>query len=525
MSKVTDPALLAELEGNSTKVTDPALLAQLEGQPTPKPTLEQVLGPSDFTKAFASTPARMLKSGMQMVGAGEYVPEFVSRAAAEGDRSLPGRIAGDIAGTGGIKAGAGALVNTLQRLNAAKGILPAVGRTAEAAGYGATTGAITSPDEQANAAIWGVGGGALGHALARTFGGLVRPTPEARVLMDRGVALTPGQAAGPGTFINRVEQWAASNPIASTPVRAAQRRALNEGNVAAAQSVASLVDDKIKLGLPPSEAIEQTRAAISNAYDSALADMTVPVADLRQGLSDSFQSIAAENPMMTKKAFQHLRQYVINRVVGLVDNGVTHMDGKMLKQADSEIGQFIRNLSTSTNAADKTAVPAWRDLQNTLREIMATGARSPEQYQMLQNANAAYRQLLALEKAKLAGAEHFTPRQLARQVEKAGLENTDLGRVSRAMQGTLPNTVPDSGTAERLIANAIPALLVGGGAGAQSMGYDTVGAGLMAAGALGSRPGTRLMTGGFGWQPKAEAAIRALRRGIPATTRNPQADD
>lgn len=137
---------------------------------TAKQTLENTMGASDFTKAFASTPARMLKSGMQMVGAGDYVPDFVSNAAAEGDKSVAGRIAGDVAGTGGIRAGAGALASSLQRLNAARGIVPAAARTAEAATYGAGQGAITTPDDQANAAKWGAAGGAaapvLGHSLA-----------------------------------------------------------------------------------------------------------------------------------------------------------------------------------------------------------------------------------------------------------------------------------------------------------------------------------------------------------------------
>jgi hypothetical protein len=317
----------------------------------------------------------------------------------------------------------------------------------------------------------------------------------------------------------------ASNPIAGTSNRNSQRRALQESNVAAAQSVANLVDDKIKLGLPPAEAIEQTRTAISKSYDAALADMTVPTDVLRHQLTAQLPTIAAENPMMTKEAFRHMRQYVDGRLNHIWEQGFTHMDGAMLKQADSEIGQFIRNLSSATNAADKTAVPAWRELQTTLREIMATGAKSPEQFQQLQNANAAYRQLLAVEKARLSGAEQFTPRQLARQVENAGLQGSDLGKVSRAMDQTLPNTVPDSGTVERALANGLPALLMGGGYGAQSMGWDTVGAGMMGAGALGSRTGARAMTGSLPGQQAAAAAVRALRRGTPALTRKPQNDE
>ena len=471
-------------------------------------------GGAEFHQGIASTPARLVKSVAQLLGQGQRVPEVINKSAQVADTGFgtTGRMIGDIAATA---IPAGKIAQSTQGMRLAP-------RVAAASAENAAYGAALSPDDQGNAAMWGAAAGPLGMTLARMAGGVVRPTAEARVLMDRGVALTPGQAAGPGTFINRAEQWAASNPVAGHFINPVRRRALNESNVAAAHAVANLVDDKIKLGLPPSEAIEQTRAAISNAYDSALADMTVPVDVLRRSLIEHLPTIAAENPMMTKKAFQHMRQYINGRLNHIWEQGYEHMDGKMLKQTDSEIGQFIRNLSTSTNAADKTAVPAWRELQNTLRDIMATGAGSPEQFQMLQNANDAYRQLLALEKAKLAGAEHFTPLQLARQVEKAGLENTDLGRVSQAMSKTLPNTVPDSGTAERLIANLLPSALLGGGAGVQGMGYDTLGVGMMAAGALGSRPGARFLTGGYGVQPYAEAVINALRRGIPAATRDEQ---
>jgi hypothetical protein len=146
--------------------------------------LEQNMGASDFTKSFASTPARMLKSAMQMVGAGNYVPDAVSNAAAEGDKSLAGRIVGDVAGTGGLRAGANyavttaapGLVNAIHRLNAAKGILPAAGRVAESAAYGGAQGAITTPDDQANAAKWGAAGGAAGGVAVPALVAVLRGT-------------------------------------------------------------------------------------------------------------------------------------------------------------------------------------------------------------------------------------------------------------------------------------------------------------------------------------------------------------
>ena len=164
---------------------DPFAQAPAAQQPaaplSAKQMLEQHMGPSDFTKSFASTPARMLKSAMQMAGAGDYVPEWVSEKAAEGDKSVAGRIAGDVAGTGGIRSAGVGLAQTLAKINAAKGIIPALGRVAEGTTYGGAQGALTTPDNQSEAAKWGfVGGGvmpaagnvmrAAGHALPHVLG-------------------------------------------------------------------------------------------------------------------------------------------------------------------------------------------------------------------------------------------------------------------------------------------------------------------------------------------------------------------
>jgi hypothetical protein len=220
--------------------------------------------------------------------------------------------------------------------------------------------------------------------------------------------------------------------------------------------------------------------------------------------------------MLTRQQFSMMGRFINERLERMVQQADGTLTGDMLKQLDSELGAHIRNLRSSTNAADKTAAPAWADLQQSIREVMEQAHANPEQSQMLRNANAAYRQLLALERSLLPGAERFTPRQLARQVDKAGLRDTELGQVSNAMSKTLPNVVPDSGTAERLLAASLPGLLMGGGATASGMGWDTVGAGLFTAGALGSRPGARFLTGGYGVQPYAQIAGTALRRVVPA---------
>lgn len=517
--EMPDGTIIEGVPVGTTRAQLEAKLGKQQTAPAPqsaRDVLEQHMGPSDFTKAFASTPARILKSGMQMVGAGDYVPGVINEMAAEGDKSMAGRIAGDVAGTGGIKASVGALAQTLQKLNAARGVVPAVARTAEAATYGAGQGAITTPDQQGEAALYGGAGGAGGQMLGRAIGGIVRPSVAAQPLVDAGVALTPGQAAGKGSFMKWAEEQAASLPVAGHAIRNAQGRAVADANVAAAQVVARQVNDKVKLGQPPREAIEQTREAISNAYDEALTGMKAPKTSLNDYMKLAFNGnkdhgipSIAQDPTIPPQAKKMLADYMSMKY----SQAPAEIDGRWLKEMDSEVGYRARQLASSPDPLQRAGAPAWQTLQAHLRNLMEEAAPDNMKGQ-LGSANQAYRELLALEKSMLPGADTFTPRRLRATLEKMNnskLPGTDLGRMAASMDKTLPNTVPNSGTAERLLTAGLPALLLGGGAGAQSMGYGELGAGMMAAGALGSRPGARMMTGGYGWQPEAAAAIRALR--------------
>lgn len=381
----------------------------------------------------------------------------------------------------------------------------------QAVGNAAVNATLAEKGQEGKQAALGAGLGTLGHVV----GGIVRPTEAAKVLLDKGVALTPGQAAGVGSTINRVENWAASNPLASTAIHGAQRRAVEDANVGAAQVVAQQVNQSIKLGRPPREAIEQTREVISNAYDSALQGVSIPLAGAANAFKDMLPAIGKNHPMVPTEEITKAGKYIDGRFRGMWDQGVRDLSGAQIKQIDSEIGQHIRDLSRSTNAADKTAVPLWRDLQEEVRDRIVKSV-PPEQGQQLSRANAAYRELLALEKSMLPGADAFTPRKLRATLEKMNngrVPNSELGRFATAMQQTLPNTVPNSGTAERLMANALPAVLMGGGGLANSAGYPTLGAGLLAAGALGSRPGARAMTGSL---PLQQAIARALRQSTPS---------
>lgn len=434
-----------------------------------------------------------------------------------GPASTVGEITGDIAPVVALPLGAAATVPRLARALSARGFLPGAARTADVAATQAGVAAALAPENRSEAAAWGAGGGAVGQGIGKVASGIVRPTAAAKELIDRGVTLTPGQAAGVGSLTHRFEQAASSLPIASHFVSNAQRRGVEEANRAAAESVAGIVQKNVKLGLPPREAIEQTRDLVGKTYDEALQGMQARPQDVQRGLEEGYDAIIQGNPLLTDKGFNQLRAFVINRFDPLVTNGHV-LDGPLLKEIDSQIGTHIRRLKTSTSAEEKANAGAWEDLQQNLRETMA-GMVPKEQSVKLNQANAAYRQLLALERSLPAGSDNFTPRQLKRTLESHRIKGTELNKVADAMSATLPNTVANSGTAERLLMGSLPALLMGGGGiGAQQMGYDTLGAGMIAATLGGSRTGSKLLTGGYGWQQQ-QVLIDALRRSAPAAAR------
>lgn len=470
-------------------------------------------GGAEFHQGIASTPARLVKSIAQMAGQDQRLPEVVNKSAQVADTGFgtAGRIVGDVAATAFPVSKVGQMSQGFS--------LPT--RLGIAAGENAAYNAALSPDQQQEAALYGAALGPLGHLAGSAASGIVRPTPEARVLMDKGVVLTPGQASGTGSFTKKAEEYLGTLPIASHFIKGAQNRAVEDANVAAVQTVRNMVGEGTRLGRPPREAIEQTREAISKTYDEALAGMKVPGFVPEAALGKVYLNLAKDFPMLEKSQVDQMGRFVNGRLSQMIENakvstGKAELTGEMLKQLDSEIGGFIRSFRASPNTADKLAAPAWSELQQGLREVMADAHPFPAQKDRLKAANAAYRELLTLEKAMLPGNDVFTPRRLKMTIERMNnnkMPDTELGKVSQAMSATLPNQVPSSGTAERLlISGTIPAILGLGGAGAQGMGYGELGAGMMAAGALGSRKGAQFLTGSM---PGQQAFVEALRRFIP----------
>jgi hypothetical protein len=538
MREVTDPALLEKLNASAPKeVTDPALLRELEGglsgtargyrlvDAAGEPGIpEQFLGGA---KHALDRTAAGLEGAARFVG-NKFFPDRISTDLSPetqrlleqggafvketGPASTVGQIGGDVALSLAplARAAQGARVLT-KALGVAPTAVPAADVAANA-GYAA----LTTPEDRGSAALWGGGGAAGGRVLSKALGGGLRSaaTPEAEELLKRGVALTPGQAAGPRSLIGRIEDALSSNPVVGWAVNPARRRGIDEANLALVNTVVSDVGGAINKGTPVREALDLGYDTVSRAYQEALegAKFTNKPAgeNLHTYIRSSLNSVIGDSPLLSDSGARELSGYAASLKKRLPFGDV---DGATLKQIDAEVGYMARQLEKSPDPRDKISARAWREFQQDWRDgVLKVSQASDAKRELLGRANQAYKELLALDKAK-GVSETIAPRRLVKTLADRGIPSSRPTRqVANAMEATLPNALPNTGTAERLITAALPSALLGGGAGLNLLG-DPFGLGTMAvaSGLAMSRPGTRALMGqlpvqGFARRSAAEAA-------------------
>lgn len=390
-------------------------------------------------------------------------------------------------------------------------------------GVGAGYGAATAPEDRGEAAGQGALGAAIGMGVNRAIGGLVKPmvSPEARALAQQGVQPTIGQSVGGAA--NTMEQKLMSVPIVGDIIRKGRQRALNEFN-----------EQGIRIANPSGqgigdEALTTAREQIGKMYDTALANM--PKITVNQNPIIQATINAADNPALAlsdaakKRVYDYVEKNLLNRS--------TNIEADVAKRIESDLGSAARNLKSSSTAEDRAIGDALSEVHQQWRQSLTAtvNAVDPQAGKTLREADAAWRAFLPLDRAgSYAGSQRgevpgsFTPRALRRAIEaqdKSQFNNAtraqgagatpfdNLNRFTRQGEQVLGDTVPDSGTAGRLLA-------AGGVGGAGYLAGITpeLMAGAAATGAAYSRAGTRALTEGI--EPAYRAAVQALSlRGVP----------
>lgn len=369
------------------------------------------------------------------------------------------------------------------------------------------------------------GAGALGgRVLMRALGG-IKPLlrKESQDLIDNGVFPTPGQAIG--GVAGTIEDKLLSLPILGDIGQHARRRSISDFGRAETNEALSpfqkiidspnpaFADARKVIGSPTvsgtgTDAIDAAEKKISAAYSTALDGMDMGAKHVDDAIGRTHEAI--DNiPLLDERQVAQLNHYINLRVAPHTVDGF--VSGEAAKALDAEMGHYARKYSRSVNPADHSLGEAFYTLQTNWRSQMAQAADDAgmsHKTALLNAANDAYRRLLPLVKASdraMAQGGTFTPLQLARAHGPYGQQPSAL---TTSAQAVLPSRVPDSGTAGRVMMGAIT-----GGAGIAGAGMGATAAAGLAAYALTSRTGLRLLYNGLA--PTLKPEVREWLQKLP----------
>lgn len=381
-----------------------------------------------------------------------------------------------------------------QTLGNIAGTLPTMALPGGAMAQGAASGALLTDKKTATGVALDSGIGAVGSKLAGAAAdGLAwaaKPvvSQTAKVLHDAGIDLTLGQLARGGKglaarTIAGLEDRAAGLPIIGNVINVARGRGTEQLNKKLAgdalASIGEKLPSKINIG---HELLDHVEERLSERYKQVVPRL---VGHLDKDFIDEMATIKSANITLPKTQQKQFDAIIKAAYETRMDQGRRSISGQALKDAETSLGEKIRNYSKSSMAAERELASALADARQALRGM---AARSDKSGSELQNVNKGWAQLKQLQgSANLEG--EVTPTAMLRQSIKTGWGK----ELARAAQKTLPNKIPDSGTAGRVMAGQM--LLGGGGAlgGAAGVLSPQVAIPLAAAGLTYSKLGGRAL--------------------------------
>lgn len=396
------------------------------------------------------------------------------------------------------------------------------GRVLTGAAGGAATSALNPVtageygSEKAKQIAIGAGFGGMVPALTGAFARTLSPNASinsnVQLLRNEGVTPTVGQALG-GRW-NSLEEKAQSIPIMGDMIARARGRSLDEFNNAAVNRATAPIGMKVQG--TGQDAIREAGNALSKAYDDALSQVKVVRFDQQFGQDAAQLKAMAQSltPPMRAKFNAKFDEVLAGR---MSQNG--SMLGPTYKKVDSEIGMLAAKYGKSSVASESELGDAFAQLQALLKQqVMRT---NPQVADKLKAADAGWANLVRVEGAGKTAKNSdgvFTPGMLNSAIRQA--DDSVRGRaISRgtalmqdlgnAGQQVLGNKVPNSFTTDR-------ALVAGGGLGAYFID-PMIPAGLLAAGAMYTKPMQGLLSGAVTARPQfAQPVADALRKASPA---------
>jgi hypothetical protein len=475
--------------------------------------------------AFAINAGNALAAGIPLAAAGDQGQFYrdVSQAQQPTASTL-----GDLTGaTAAMLGGEAAL---------AKGLGPGLGRELVAnSAYGGIRGGAENPQNPALGAIEGAGAGAAGTVAGRAatngIAALVSPSGgRLSQLYAEGVRPTPGQravAAGggqglaglAGRIAGTTEEAIGSIPIVGAGIRGARQEARDQFQVGAFNQALGDIGQRLPKSMNAGTAAHNfTQQAFNRAYASARSGMQVG-ADA--GLQADMQAVASDVANLGPNSSGRFYTILNNEVLPKVRGGIVQGDDYKLMQ--SRLGKIIRGIRKSANGDGELA-----DTLESLRGALDSAARrhsSPQAVQALDAADRGYAKFVQIENASARGgvakdAGTFSPNDFAAAVKGGGsrVRSKAYSQGQGLMQDyaeqgkALSDTLPNSGTADRLMVGGAATSVAGG---LQHFEPHTAGVlgliGLLYA--PGIRKGIKAAMAPRG--PAAQAIARTIRLGAP----------
>jgi hypothetical protein len=368
-------------------------------------------------------------------------------------------------------------------------------KLAKLAGQGAVSGAAAPTDPQTGNYLMdkfkqigeGAAASGAGGAILHGFGRAIQNSGSTAsdMLRKEGVTMTPGQALG--GIPKRFEDAAAKFPVVGNVIRGAQNRSLESFNVAAVNRALAPIGEVLPKGVKAgNDAISYARQKIGETYDALNSRMIGKLDAPFLGEIQNLSQMAKNLPMQQRSQFGRILQdEVLSRFTPLQTSplgnalalagqsataangaagGVT--TGQTIKEIESTLGRLAKGMMRSDDYDTQKLGGGVKELQQAV--IRMRDRVNPQYAGEIQKANAAYANFKRIQRAASSDAAKngvFTPAHLL-NAAKAGDFSKDkrafsegdalMQDLAAAGKEVLPNSIADSGTAERLMWAGLP---------------------------------------------------------------------
>jgi hypothetical protein len=276
----------------------------------------------------------------------------------------------------------------------------------------------------------------------------------AKLLQSEGVELTMGQAGG--KVAKQIEDVAAGAWVAGAPIKGAQRRSIETFNRAAVnralKPIGQALPDAVESG---NDAVRHAGDALSKSYQDLLPKLSATIDPTLVKRVSALRQTANLAPAQAER----FQQFIQSDVQRAFDPATGKATGRALKTLDEKLGKAAAGYKAAPDPDARALGDALTDLQGHLRGLVRRA--NPADAKKLRDVDTGWANLIRVETAARNSADGiFTPKQLmtaVRQTDRTGRKRATargtalMQDLAKAGSDVLPSTVPDSGTAGRLL--------------------------------------------------------------------------